>query len=313
MRSNAVSEEFEIGYLIGLVDSEGYVFVHYTKNDDHTHPGLRIYCTSKPIIERASRIMDVNPVPRRNRGKLVGWIAAVQGKRAIETLRKIVPYMKDPSKKCRALTILKKFKKQVSIAGKHPSSEVFSYCPPLARLRARHTRLRENAIDSHDAERTAKPLAQQNSLALQVPTRTFNGMSNLQKGWLCGIVDEEGHIHIRYWSDRKAMYPRLRVFVKSRATIDYVAQLINVNPCARHSHGRQLGWYASVSHLKALNALRLIAPHLLDPSKKCRVNKILDAFGKVGSVHSRLITSEFFSGCPPPSRMRASRRIINCK
>jgi hypothetical protein len=135
--------------------------------------------------------------------------------------------------------------------------------------------------------------------------------NNHDKGWLCGIVDGEGYVHTRYRSDRGTTYPRLRIFVKSKPIIDEVARLMGVNPYPRRRNGKQTGWYASVSHLKALRVLRLITPHLTDPSKSCRAKKILGSFGNVGSVRSRLSNSEFFGDCPPPSRIRESRKIIN--
>jgi hypothetical protein len=71
------------------------------------------------------------------------------------------------------------------------------------------------------------------------------------------------------------------------------------------------GWYASVSHRQALRVLRLIAAHLLEPSKKCRAQKIIEAFGEVGTIHLRLDTFEFFKDCPPPSQIRKSGRVIS--
>jgi hypothetical protein len=305
--------EFEIGYLAGLVDGEGYIFVHHDKRSDRTYPDLRIYCTSKPIIEKACGIMGVNPYVRRDRGKQVGWIAAVQGEKAMVNLRRIASHLTDASKKCRALTILKVFDK-VSIIGKHRSSEVFSHCPPPARLRTRRNQWKGNSIERRGvAENDAGWASGNLRLYQDLAPRTFLDMSDVQKGWLCGLVDGEGYIHIRYRSDRDTMYPRLRIFVKSTPIIITAARLMVVNPYARRSHGKQLGWYASVSHLKALKVLRLIAPHLLEPSKKCRARKILDRFGNIGSIQSRLITSEFFAGCPPPARIRTYRRIIKSR
>jgi hypothetical protein len=312
MSGSAEFEEFDIGYLAGLVDGEGYIFVSYVKDGDRTRPNLRIYCTSKPIIERASRIMRVNPCGRRDEGNLAGWIAAATGGKAIETLRRIAPYLTDPSKKCRAFTILKVFDNVVSIKGKHPSSQVFAHCPPPARLRTKVQDL-ASAIDAPEATNDSETLLiSQNSQLLQVlRTEAPAEVSVLTIGWLCGMVDDEGHIHIRYRSDRDSMYPRLRIFSKTKPIIDAVAESMGVNPYARRSHGRHLGWYASVSHMKALRILRLIAPYLMEPSKRCRARRILDVFGEVGTVHSRLDSSDFFHDCPPPSRVRKSGRIIN--
>jgi len=313
--SNLESREFDIGYLAGLVDGEGYIFVRYTKQSDRTRPQLRIYCTSHLVIDGACRIMGVNSHPRRDHGKLVGWVASVQGKKALETMRAIAPSLKDTSKRCRALTALKIFDSKVSIRGRHPSSEVFFHCPPPARLRGERMKQQDHAIEPSSIARDTIPFPKsRNSQKLQhLNLRTPSETSDLQKGWLCGIVDGEGYIHVRYRRDRDAMYPRLRIFVKSKTIIDAAAQVLGVNPYARRSHGKHLGWYASVSHLKALSVLRLITPHLLEPSKRCRAKKILDRFGEIGTIHSRLISSDFFRDCPPPARVRESGSVINGK
>lgn len=304
--------EFEIGYLAGLVDGEGYIFASYSKPDNKTRPNLRIYCTSKSIIQGAARIMYANPIPRRDKGELVGWIAAVQGRKAINTLSSIVPHLTDPSKKCRALAILKVFDAETSIDGRHSSSEVFAHCPPPSRLRTSKEPKEYSIEPRSSTEDTSRPwnlgyLGHSRTRSRIIPAE----MSDFHRGWLCGLVDGEGYIHIRYRSDRDTMYPRLRLFVKSRPIIEKVARLLGVNPYGRRIHGKLLGWYASVSHLKALRVLVLISPSLLDPSKKCRARKILDAFGEVGTIHSRLDSAEFFRDCPPPSRIRKFRRIIN--
>ena len=127
--------EFEKGWLTGLIDGEGFIHVHYRKNRDTTHPRLRIYSTTKPIIDEACRIMQVNPYARRDHGKLVGWYAQASESKAVQILSVIAPHLTEPSKKCRALTILKVFSDGGSIPGRHPSSEVFAHCPPPTRLR----------------------------------------------------------------------------------------------------------------------------------------------------------------------------------
>lgn len=312
MSGLAEPEEFDTGYLAGLVDGEGYIFVSYARDGDRTRPNLRIYCTSKPIIQWASGIIRVNPCPRRDGGKLVGWIAAVSGRKAIETLQKIAPHLTDPSKKCRALTILRVFGMSVSIKGRHSSSEVFAHCPPPARLRVEVRELTRNVISSEFMRDTGKVSVSGESRPTRVLGREVPAeISVIVRGWLRGMVDGEGHIHIRYRSDRDSVYPRLRIFSKTKQIIDDVASSMGVNPYARRSHGKYIGWYASVSHLKALRILRLIAPYLAEPSKKCRARKILHVFGGTGTIHSRLNSSEFFHGCLPPSRIRNSGRIIN--
>ena len=104
----------------------------------------------------------------------------------------------------------------------------------------------------------------------------------LEVGWLAGLVDGEGFVHIRYRSDRSTMYPRLRIYGTTKPIIDEAARIMGVNPFPRRDHGVLVGWYAAVSHRKALKVLRLISPYLRDPSKNCRVRKILDVFGDLG-------------------------------
>jgi len=313
MQTTAESREFETGYLAGLVDGEGCIFVSHRKPNDRTYPRLRIFSTSKPIVDGAGRIMGVNPYPRRDHGKLVGWYVSAEGGKTVEVVHNIASHLTDPSKRCRAFTILKVFDTVVSIQGRHPSAEVFAHCPPPVRLRAQEVPNSSGSLDSQgareDTEEISKMFTQQ--LVGVSSSPEISEIPALDLGWLCGMVDGEGYIHVRYRSDRDSTYPRLRLFVKTRTIIDAVARLMGVNPYARRSRGKVSGWYASVSHRQALRALRLIGPHLLDPSKKCRAQKILEAFGEVGTIHSRLDTFGFFNDCPPPSRIRKSGRVIS--
>ena len=129
------SADWQNGWLTGLIDGEGFIHVHYRKNRNTTHPRLRIYSTTKPIIEEACRIMGVRPYVRRDHGIVHGWYAQASEWKAVEILRTIGPLLTEPSKKCRALTILDIFSKSGSIPGRHPSSEIFEQCPPPTRLR----------------------------------------------------------------------------------------------------------------------------------------------------------------------------------
>jgi intein/homing endonuclease len=129
------SEDWQWGWLAGLIDGEGFIHVHYRKNRDTTHPRLRVYSTTRAIIDEACRIMGVNPYVRRDHGKLVGWYAQASELKAIEILRRIGLLLTEPSKRCRAMTILRVFSKSGSIPGKHRSAEVFKHCPPPTRLR----------------------------------------------------------------------------------------------------------------------------------------------------------------------------------
>jgi len=79
---------------------------------------------------------------------------------------------------------------------------------------------------------------------------------------------------------------------------------MGVNPYPRRDHGKLLGWYAQASEQKAMKVLRIIAPHLTEPSKRCRANRILQVFGDDGSIKGRHPSAEFFEGCPPPTRLR---------
>ena len=130
-----MSEDWQWGWLAGLVDGEGFIHVHYRKNRDSTHPRMRIYSTTKAIIDEACRIMDVKPYVRRDHGVLKGWYAQATDLKAVAILRRIGPFLTEPSKRCRALTILKVFSNGGSIPGRHPSAEVFKHCPPPTRLR----------------------------------------------------------------------------------------------------------------------------------------------------------------------------------
>ena len=124
-------------------------------------------------------------------------------------------------------------------------------------------------------------------------------------------MDGEGFIHIRYRSDRGTMYPRLRIYGTAKPIIDEAARIMGVKAFPRRDHGKLVGWYASVSHRKALRILRRIAPYLRDPSKQGRTRKILETFGEVGTVHVRLSTPELVQDCPSTTRIRSPRSILN--
>jgi len=129
------SEDWQWGWLAGLIDGEGFIHVHYRKNRDTTHPRLRVYSTTKAIIDEACRIMGVRHYARRDHGVLKGWYAQASELKALEILRRVGPHLTEPSKRCRALTILKVFGGSGSIPGLHRSAEVFAHCPPPTRLR----------------------------------------------------------------------------------------------------------------------------------------------------------------------------------
>ena len=101
---------------------------------------MRIYSTTKPIIDEACRVMGVRPYVRRDHGVLKGWYAQASEAKAVEILRKLGPFLTESSKRCRALTILKVFSYGGSMPGRHPSAEVFKDRPPPTRLRKPHPR-----------------------------------------------------------------------------------------------------------------------------------------------------------------------------
>ena len=131
----------------------------------------------------------------------------------------------------------------------------------------------------------------------------------LDTGWLAGLVDGEGFINIRYRKDRGTMFPRIRIYCTSKPIIAEAGRIMGVNPFPRRDHGVFKGWYVSASHQKALKVLRRIVPYLKDPSKRCRTEKILRTFTSVATLKGNLTVAEFFSECPPPTRLRQRRKI----
>jgi len=131
----------------------------------------------------------------------------------------------------------------------------------------------------------------------------------LETGWLAGLVDGEGFINIRYRKDRGTDFPRLRIYGTSKPIIDEASRIMTVKAFPRRDHGKLLGWYASVSHQKALRVLRRIRPYLRDPSKRCRTEKILRTFGDIATIKGNQTVAEFFAGCPPPTRLRKRPKI----
>ena len=130
-------EAIETGWLAGLVDGEGFLGIRFRKDRGTVFPRIRIYCTSKPIIDEAGRIMGVKPFPRRDHGVFKGWYVSASHQKALRVIRRIVPYLKDPSKRCRAEKILKSFGAVATIHGSVPSDKFFKECPRPTRWRRR--------------------------------------------------------------------------------------------------------------------------------------------------------------------------------
>jgi hypothetical protein len=127
--------EWDEGWLTGLVDGEGFINIRYRSDRGTMFPRLRIYCTTKPILDRAGRIMGVAPFPRRDHGKLLGWYVSVSHQKALKVLRIIGQDLAEPSKRCRAAKILSTFGQMGTIKGKQTVAEFFKECPPPVRLR----------------------------------------------------------------------------------------------------------------------------------------------------------------------------------
>jgi hypothetical protein len=127
----------ETGWLAGLVDGEGFINIRYRKDRETMFPRIRIYGTSKPIIDEAGRIMNVNPFPRRDHGVFKGWYVSASHQKALGVLRRIAPFLKDPSKRCRTEKILKTFVDVATLKGNLTVMDFFAECPPPTRLRER--------------------------------------------------------------------------------------------------------------------------------------------------------------------------------
>ena len=125
------------------------------------------------------------------------------------------------------------------------------------------------------------------------------------------MIDGEGAIHVHCRKNRCTTHPRLRIYSTTKEIVSEAAKIMGTNPFPRRDHGMLLGWYAQASERKALKVLRIVAPHLTEPSKRCRANKILKVFGNVGSITGMYPSAKFFAGCPPPTRLRKPpKRII---
>jgi hypothetical protein len=117
------------------VDGEGFVGIRFRKDRGTVFPRIRIYCTSKPIIDEAGRIMGVKPFPRGDHRVFKGWYVSASHQKALKVIRRIAPYLKDPSKTCRAEVILKSFGNIATFHGSVPSDEFFKDCPRPTRWR----------------------------------------------------------------------------------------------------------------------------------------------------------------------------------
>ncbi|MBI3840348.1 MAG: hypothetical protein HY297_00055 [Thaumarchaeota archaeon] len=88
--------------------------------------------------------------------------------------------------------------------------------------------------------------------------------------------------------------PESEFYCTTKEIIIEACRIMGVNPYPRRDHGLLLGWYAQASELKAIRILRIIAPHLTEPSKRCRAERILEVFGDCGSIRGRIPSAEFF-------------------
>ena len=132
-----IKQVLDTGWLAGLVDGEGFIGIRYRSDRGTIFPRLRIFGTSKPIIDEAARIMGVSPFPRRDHGVFKGWYVSVSHQKALRVIRRIEPYLRDPSKRCRARLILKTFGDVATLHGSVPSDEFFRDCPQPTRWRKR--------------------------------------------------------------------------------------------------------------------------------------------------------------------------------
>jgi hypothetical protein len=130
-------EFLKTGWLAGLVDGEGFISIRYRKDRGTMFPRIRIYGTSRPIIDEAGRIMNVNPFPRKDHGVFKGWYVSASHQKALKVLRRIAPYLKDPSKKCRTDKILRTFTRVATLKGNLTAEEFFVDCPRPTRYRKR--------------------------------------------------------------------------------------------------------------------------------------------------------------------------------
>jgi hypothetical protein len=122
-------------------------------------------------------------------------------------------------------------------------------------------------------------------------------------------MDGEGFIHVHYRKNRNTTHPRLRIYCTTKEIISEACRILGVNPYPRRDDGKLLGWYAQISELKAIMVLRIIAPHLTEPSKRCRAERILSIFGNSGTIYGLHRSIDFFKGCPPPTRLRRPRSV----
>src|SRR2546428_9716917 len=81
--------------------------------------------------------MGVNPFPRRDHDIFKGWYVSASHQKALQVIRRIAPFLKDPSKKRRAEKILRSFENIATIKGNQTTAEFFSECPLPTRWRER--------------------------------------------------------------------------------------------------------------------------------------------------------------------------------
>jgi hypothetical protein len=101
MFSGSEREEIGQGWLTAIADSKGVIDVVYSEELDATYPILRIRGT-KPIIDNAFRMMQVNPTPRGDNGKLLGWDAEATQRKAVGPERNRVATLRPIEKMPRA-------------------------------------------------------------------------------------------------------------------------------------------------------------------------------------------------------------------
>lgn len=106
-------------------------------------------------------------------------------------------------------------------------------------------------------------------------------LSNIELGWLCGLIDGEGCIYICKRGGQRTDYKAgIKVAMCCHDTIEYLADLLKRVNVPYHivkregskKNNRSASWALSIEgHKRALKILPLITPHLVTKKQQAQV------------------------------------------
>lgn len=114
-------------YAAGLIDGEGSVLL--TKQSRHNQfraPVVSATSTTRPLLEFLVEYYGGHIVPqkKRNDNYLPAWKWSIRYNKALNLLKQIIPYMREPNKVKRTKLLLSMYKKLTVRNGRYTSEQI---------------------------------------------------------------------------------------------------------------------------------------------------------------------------------------------